>query len=118
MKAATYNFELEQGTDHFFGLVINDETGTPVNLTGYSFASQARATFSSPTLAFTLSVIISNQTTNPGQITVSIARGDTTALSIAKNTEYLYDLEMTDASDKRSRILEGTITLLPEVTKS
>lgn len=117
MTAGIYNFVIEQGADFSKTLTIKDADNNNINLTSYSFSSHAKADFSDPSPVFRFSFSISNQGTNPGEVVMSLARSVSTSVKVSKDTKYYYDIEMTDGSDVKSRLLSGYITLRPEVTK-
>ena len=75
-----------------------------------SAASQIRKTYSSSnSTAFTTALANNN-----GTLTLSLNNSVTSSLSAGR---YVYDVELTDASSVKSRILEGMVTVTPEVTK-
>ena len=75
-----------------------------------SAASQIRKTFSSSnSVAFTTALANNN-----GTLTLSLNNATTSSLSAGR---YVYDVELTDAASVKSRILEGMVTVTPEVTK-
>ena len=49
-----------------------------------------------------------------GTLILSLNNSVTSALSAGR---YVYDVELTDSASKKSRILEGVVTVTPEVTK-
>lgn len=109
------NLELKQGEDFLRVLTIKDENGTEVNLTGYSFAAQIRQDYDKDLfLSFTFT--IRNQTTNTGEVEMSLAKALSSAKKIIGKQNYVYDVEMNDGS-RTTRIMEGQIKITPEVTK-
>ena len=50
-----------------------------------------------------------------GQITLKLSRTQTANLASGR---YVYDVEVTDGSDTRSRLVEGIVTVTPQVTRS
>ena len=73
-------------------------------------ASQVRKTFTSSN-ATSFGTALAN---NNGTLTLSMNNSVTSALSAGR---YVYDVELTDASGIKSRILEGMVTVTPEVTR-
>jgi len=88
------------------------ENGSAMNLTGYSVASQMRSTHDSSSIVATFSGTVSNASS--GQITLSLTNSQTSAIEEAI---YVYDVEITSGTGTVTRILEGTITVTPEVTR-
>ena len=111
MAAGTYNFVLDQGATFPRQLTVKDD-GTVMNLTGYSVAAKMRSTHDSGTVVGTFTCTISNAT--GGIITMSMT--STTTGGIEEGI-YVYDLEMTSGGGTVTRLMEGTVTVNPEVTR-
>jgi len=111
MAAGTYNFVLDQGATFTRQLTVKDD-GSAMNLTGYSVASKMRSTHDSSTVVGTFSCTISNAT--GGVITMSMSSSTTGAI---EEGIYVYDLEMTSGGGIVTRLMEGTVTVNPEVTR-
>ncbi len=89
----------------------NDGT-TIQNLTGYSVASQLRKNYTSTASTTILATIQSPPT--GGVIVLSLTDIQTAAL---KSGRYVYDLQITAGDSTVTRVIEGVITIRPEVTK-
>jgi len=111
MSAGTYNFTIEQGTT-FSRVLTLQENGSAMNLTGYSVASQMRSTHDSSTVVATFTGSVTNASS--GQITLSLTNSQTSAIEEAI---YVYDVEITSGAGAVTRILQGTVTVTPEVTR-
>ena len=63
-----------------------------------------------------ISANISCVVTNPvnGEITMSLTSGETANIKAGR---YVFDVKVTDSYEITTRILEGTITVLPQVTR-
>lgn len=120
--ASKKNIIIDQGTDFsqtFFAgtnsssrvLITDTVANTPLDLTGYTANSQFRKNFTTNTAVFL--AVTFGQRAN-GQFTISLDR-----ITSANTTSgrYVYDVEMTSSANNRIRVLEGEITLTPEVTK-
>ena len=104
------NIVIDQGTDFATTVSLTHSEGAQLNLTGMSAASQIRKTFSSSnSVAFTTALANNN-----GTLTLSLNNATTSSLSAGR---YDYDVELTDSASVKSRILEGMVTVTPEVTK-
>lgn len=122
---STYNFTINQGDDWSIKLVIKDSNGLAIDLTGYTFQGQMREKYDASTIIASFTATLANQITNPGEVTLSLTNVQTSAIptlpATAKDkrplTEYIYDVEQTDVSLKKTRILEGFIKVSPEVTR-
>ena len=111
MAAGTYNFTIEQGAT-FTRLLTLKENNSVMNLTGYSAASQFRSTHDSSTVACTITASVTNA--SAGQITLSMTAAATGAV---EEGIYVYDVEITASSGAVTRILQGQVTVTPEVTR-
>ncbi len=108
--ATKVNIIIDQGTDFSTTVNLKDAAGTNVNLSGYSAAAQIRKTFSSSnSTAFTATLSTANST-----LTLALNNATTAAMSAGR---FVYDAELTNSGGIKSRILEGMVTVTPEVTK-
>ena len=110
---AKANLVIDQGTDFSKELTVTDDDGDSVNLTGYTAAGQIRKHFSSNTATNFTCTFASDRTT--GKVTISLGRTVTEALAYGR---YMYDVEITNSSNTRTRLLEGIATITPEVTRT
>lgn len=108
--ATKANIVIDQGTTYTTDLTLTDENGDPLNLTGYSANSQIRKHYTSSN-AITFSTSINAAA---GIITLSLTANQTSNLISGR---YVYDVELTDSSNSVSRIVEGIVTVTPQVTR-
>jgi len=71
-----------------------------------------RSTHDSSSIVATFSGSVTNASS--GQITLSLTNSQTSAIEEAI---YVYDVEITSGAGSVTRILEGNITVTPEVTR-
>ena len=108
--ATRVNIIIDQGTDFSTAINLTDSSGVNLNLTGYSAASQIRKTHSSSnSTAFTCTLAVANST-----LTLALNNSVTAAMSAGR---FVWDAELTDSAGTVSRILEGMVTVTPEVTR-
>jgi hypothetical protein len=108
--ATKANLVIDQGTTYITDLNLTDENGDPLNLTGYSANSQIRKHYtSSNSVVFSTSI-----NAVAGVITLSLSANQTANIVSGR---YVYDVELTDASNSVSRIVEGIVTVTPQVTR-
>tara|TARA_A100001391_G_scaffold202737_2_gene193132 strand:+ start:434 stop:763 length:330 start_codon:yes stop_codon:yes gene_type:complete len=108
--ATRVNILIDQGTDFTTSVSLTDNNGAQLDLTGMTAASQIRKTHSSSnSTSFTTALA-----NNTGTLTLSLNNSVTSSLSAGR---YVYDVELTDSSSVVSRILEGIVTVTPEVTR-
>lgn len=109
--ATVYNLAIDQGTTFTTTIQVNDETGTARNITGSEARAQLRRSYySSSNTQFTANI---NNPTD-GEIVISLTAGQTSNL---KSGRYVYDVELVSNTVTVERIVEGIITVYPEVTK-
>ena len=108
--ATRVNILIDQGTDFTTSVNLTDNSGGQLDLTGMSAASQIRKKHSSSN-ATSFTTALEN---NTGTLTLSLNNSVTSSLSAGR---YVYDVELTDSASIKSRILEGIVTITPEVTR-
>jgi hypothetical protein len=111
--AAYVELYIDQGTT--FNNIINltdDVTNTPINISGYSISSQIRRSYYSANISANITCAISNVAN--GEITMSMTSANTANIKAGR---YVFDVKATDTSSVTSRILEGIITVTPQVTR-
>lgn len=111
MAAGKHNFTLEQGST-FNREITVQENSQALNLTGYSARMQMRSTHDSSTIALTFTASVSNAA--QGKIQLSASATNTAAV---EEGMYVYDLEIESGSSGVTRLLEGQVTVTPEVTR-
>lgn len=102
---------MDQGSDFTVTINYNDQDGLPKNLTGYSARSQMRKSYYS-TSATNFTANISDPTN--GEITLSLSSN---VSANVKAGRYVYDLEVVSNANVVTRVVEGIITVMPEVTR-
>jgi hypothetical protein len=113
MPAAKLNLTIEQGTTFEKSLIWRDKNKRPVPLTGYTARMQIRPSVSS-------SEVILELSTANGRIILG-AGGSIKFVLTPELTSALkagvYDLELTDSLGRVTRLIEGKVTVSPEVTR-
>lgn len=107
--ATKVNLVVDQGSTFQTSVTFNDETGNTINFSTYSGAAQMRKHFTSSN-----SVSFSVNMTSNGVITLGLTANQTANLTSGR---YVYDLEVTDATNQISRLIEGIVTVTPNVTR-
>lgn len=116
MAAARKNLVIEQGATFTLDMVYRQSNGTPVNLTGYSARMQIRLRHESPTALLSF-------TTQGGSIVLGGALGTIVVTATATQTAALparsavYDLELVAPDTTVTRLMQGSVTITPEVTR-
>lgn len=110
--AAYAELSLDQGTDYLGQLTLSNDDGTPLDVTGSTFDCQIRKSYFS-----------ANSTANLEMAIVDAANGVVSLTLDAANTaniksgRYLYDIKRTDANNQVTRLVEGIITVTPQVSQ-
>tara|TARA_E500000178_G_C17029989_1_gene760087 strand:+ start:22 stop:360 length:339 start_codon:yes stop_codon:yes gene_type:complete len=112
MAAGKHNFTLEQGAT-FDRQITVQENNQALNLTGYSVRMQMRSTHDSSTIALTFTTTVASPATE-GKINLIATATDTAAI---EEGIYVYDLEIESSGGSVTRLLEGQVTVSPEVTR-
>lgn len=110
---AKANIIIDQGADYSTVLTVTNDDGTATNLDGYTAAGEMRKHYTSSGITATFVISFSNDRSD-GLITISLPRSTTTNIPAGR---YVYDVEITSAGDKRTRLVEGIATVTPQVTQ-
>ena len=109
--ASVSNLAIDQGTTFSVTITVTDDTGSARNLTGYTARSQIRKSYSATAnIAFTANVA------NAVDGTVTLDLPSATTANI-KAGRYVYDLILTSNTATVERIVEGIVTVYPDVTR-
>jgi hypothetical protein len=105
--ATKVNFMIEQGTDIQIDINISDVD--IVDISGYTARSQMRRHYQSSSYhAFTATVQDSN--------TVVLTMSSALSANVSPG-RYVYDVELVSPANTVTRLVEGQITVTPEVTR-
>ena len=110
--AAKANIVIDQGADFSSTITVTDDAGDTVDLTGYTASGQIRKHYTSNT-SYNFTTSFGVPRTN-GLLTLSLSRATTANIEAGR---YVYDVEITSAANTRSRLVEGIVTITPEVTR-
>jgi hypothetical protein len=118
--AATFNLTGDNrifcGADYGLGLTLKDGSGTAINLTGATLASQIRKTQASDTVLASFTATITDAAA--GKVALSIPAATTATLPPTPDSSYWkYDILYTK-SGTMIRILEGDVEVDAAVTRS
>ena len=112
MSAGTYNLTIDQGSDFALDLVIK-QSGSALDLSNYSGRAQLRTSVDASSDSATFTVTKTNA--SGGAMKMELQAATSSALSAG---QYVYDLEIYTSGDSTvKRILQGTATITPEVTR-
>lgn len=111
--AAKANIIIDQGTDFSTTLTVTGDDGSVTDLTGYTANGHIRKHYTSSTA--TVFDVSFGTPRSDGQLTISIGRTTTENMEAGR---YVYDVELTSSANTRSRLVEGVVTVTPQVTKA
>lgn len=103
---------IDQGTTFESTIDLVGDDGAAINVAGYIFSGQVRKSYYSTKAAANITISVTN--TANGNLTISIPANTTANIKAGR---YLYDIKMRDTSNVVTRIVEGIITVTPQVTK-
>lgn len=109
--AATVYLDVDQGSDFASIIDLENDDNTPMDLSNYAVHSQFRKSYGSLT-AHNFDTNIHSAV--DGKIKLALS-GDFT--SSIKHGRYLYDVEILSYDGKKTRVIEGILTIHPEITK-
>jgi hypothetical protein len=103
---------IDQGADFetTFDLIADD--GTPIDITGYEFYGQVRKSYYSTNP--TANILITILNAPRGNTLISIDAANTANIISGR---YVYDIKLKDTSNVTSRVVEGIITVTPQVSR-
>lgn len=108
--ATKANLVIDQGATYSTDLTLLDENGDPITLEGYTVNSQIRKWYTSSTVSANF---VTNVKEDTGVVTLSLSAEQTANLAAGR---YVYDVELS-SGPTISRIVEGIVTVTPNVTR-
>jgi hypothetical protein len=107
--AQKLNLIIDQGSSFSTSFTVNDDAGEPINFSGYSGSAQIRKHYTS-----TNSVSFTVTANSSGVVSLSLSSNTTTSMEAGR---YVYDVELVAPANTTSRVVEGIVTITPQVTK-
>jgi hypothetical protein len=109
--ATVANIFIDQGSDYSNIVTVTASNGQPLNLTGFTVASQMRKSYSSSVAYnFTASILSASL----GRVRLQLTSTQSEAIPPGR---YLYDVEVTSSSGSKTRVVEGIATITPQITQ-
>ena len=112
MSAAYTELFLEQGTDFYTSITLDDVNGDPYDLTGVAAKGQIKKSYYSTNETSHFTILINDPPT--GVINMSVPSANTANIAAGR---YVYDTIIRDINGTTTRVLEGIITVAPSVTR-
>lgn len=107
--AQKLNLIIDQGTSFLTSFTVNDDAGDPINFSGYTGSAQLRKHYTS-TNAVSFVVTASSL----GVVELSMDSNTTGSIEAGR---YVYDCELVAPANTTSRVVEGIVTVTPQVTR-
>jgi hypothetical protein len=111
MASAVSNLLIYQGADFNIDFTVENDNGIPFNLTGYTVACKIKKHYTSSSSTTVTAAVLSPATA--GSIQLSLGNAVTATMKAGR---YVYDVVITSTSGIKSRVLEGTVSVLEGVT--
>jgi hypothetical protein len=109
--ATISNLYVDAGADYSNIITVTASSGQPLDLTGYSVASQMRKSYQSSTAyAFTASIYNASS----GKVRLQLSSSTSESIPAGR---WLYDVEITSSSGSKTRVVEGIVTINPQITQ-
>ena len=110
--ATVANLYVDAGSDYSNTITVSASNVSPLNLTNFTAAAQIRKSYSS-SVAYNFNASIYNAI--EGKVRVELSASQSEAISPGR---YLYDIEITNTtSGAKTRVIEGIVTVTPQITK-
>ena len=103
--------DIDQGSDFSAVMELENDDSTPMNLSGFLVYSQFRKSYGS-TVAYSFNAVV----LNASQGTIKLSLSGILSSNI-KPGRYLYDVEIISQTSVKTRVVEGIVTINPEITK-
>lgn len=109
--ATVSNLFVDAGASYSNIISVAATNGQALNLTGYSVASQMRKSYqSSQSFTFTASIYDAGA----GKVRLQLSPEQSSAIPAGR---WLYDVEITSPSGTKTRVVEGIVTVNPQITQ-
>jgi hypothetical protein len=103
---------IDQGATFSSVINLTNDDNSPINLANTTFTAQIRKSYYSTNPTANITVTIEDSAN--GIVRLSLDAANTANI---KSGRYLYDLKMKDAEDISVRVIEGIVTITPQVTR-
>jgi len=112
--ATVNNLVIDQGTTFSLTITVADVNGNEIDLTGYTLRAQMRKSYGANS---STSFTVTSETPETGELVMELTDAQTSALKAGR---YVYDVEIEAPEGDGgtvTRVLEGIVTVTPEVTR-
>jgi len=105
------NLYVDAGSTYSNIISVTASNGTPLNLAGYTVASQIRKSYQSST-AYSFNASVYDEAN--GKIRLQLTPSQSEAIPAGR---WLYDVEITSSLGAKTRVVEGIVTVTPQITQ-
>jgi hypothetical protein len=109
--AVLANLEIDQGSDFVTQMILENDDGTPMDLRGFTVYSQFRKSYGS-VIGYTFQTAVVDAIN--GIISLSLSGVQSSAIRPGR---FMYDVEIVNAIPVKTRVVEGIVTINPEITR-
>ena len=109
--ATVSNLFVDAGANYSNIITVAASNGQALDLTGYTVASQMRKSYQSST-AYNFSASVYQAAT--GKVRLQLTDTQSAAIPAGR---WLYDVEITSPSGTKTRVVEGIVTVSPQITQ-
>lgn len=109
--ATVSNLFVDAGANYSNIITVAASNGQTLDLTGYTVASQMRKSYQSST-AYNFSASIFSA--SAGKVRLQLTDTQSAAIPAGR---WLYDVEITSPSGTKTRVVEGIVTVSPQITQ-
>ncbi len=103
---------IDQGATFSSVLTLANDDNSPLDLTDHEFESQIRKSYYSTNPTANITVVVENAAN--GVVRLSLDAANTANIKAGR---YLYDLKMIDEANTVIRVVEGIVTVTPQVSR-
>lgn len=109
--ATISNLFVDAGASYSNIITVSASNGQALDLTGYTVASQMRKSYSS-SQAFNLNATVFSAA--QGKVRLQLSPAQSEAIPAGR---WLYDVEITSPTGSKTRVVEGIVTVNPQITQ-
>ena len=109
--AAIANYVIDQGTSFSSAITVRGSDGNPLDLTDYTASAKMALGYASTRTRTTITTTINDPTS--GVVALSLTANQTAALDAP--ARYVYDVDITASDSTVTRVIEGIMTIRPNV---
>lgn len=103
---------IDQGTTFSSVINLTNDDNSVINVANSTFSSEIRKSYYSTNV--TAVITVTKEDAANGVVRLTIPAANTANIKAGR---YLYDLKMVDGSNTAIRVIEGIVTITPQVTR-